>query len=91
MKKTFLFILSLIVLVAVSFFVTSTILSGNIVSKIPEASDFCATWGRTSCQQAGEISENWKLELDLIENGVQVKKSCLDVMECNSCSGCGFV
>ncbi len=87
MEKLILIVV-IIVLAVASFFLVSMFLGG---SRIPEADSFCQTWGSTSCTQAGSLSENWGIELELKESGVVVRKSCLDVMECDNCEGCGFV
>lgn len=82
------FIVVIIVLAVASFFLASMFLGG---SRVPEANNFCQAWLSTSCSQTGSLSENWGIELDLKESGAVVRKSCLDVMECDSCASCGFV
>lgn len=84
----FLLITVLIILIVLSF---STVYMFLITRDVPEAVDFCNTWGTLTCQQVGTLSENWGIELELRENGVVVKKSCLDVLECESCQDCGFL
>ncbi|UCD07686.1 MAG: hypothetical protein JSW41_01815 [Candidatus Aenigmatarchaeota archaeon] len=87
-KRLFLLIIVLIVLIVLSFSMVYIFL---ITHDVPEAGDFCNTWGALTCQQVGTLSENWGIELELRENGVVVKKSCLNVLECESCQDCGFL
>ncbi len=88
MKRLFLLIIVFIVLIVLSFSIVYMFL---ISRNVPEARDFCETWGRLTCQQAGTLSENWGIELELRENGAAVQKSCLDVLKCESCQDCGFL
>jgi len=87
-KRLFLLIIVFVVLVVTSFSIVYYFLA---TSNIPEAGDFCETWGRAACQQAGNLSDNWEIELDLKEGGFVVRKSCLDFLKCNSCQDCGFL
>jgi hypothetical protein len=87
-ERLFLLIIVLIVLIVLSFSIAYIFLTSR---NIPEARDFCTTWGALSCTQAGTLSENWGIELELREDGDVVKKSCLDVLKCESCQDCGFL
>jgi hypothetical protein len=86
-KGWFLLITVLIILIIVSFSISYILLSSQ---EVPEAREFCGTWGIISCGQVGTLSDNWDVGLKLRENGAVVWKSCLDVMGCGSCPECGF-
>ena len=61
--------------------------STDQIKSFSEARSMCESLGRQSCTSLHIMPSTWGIKPVVTENG---NKTCLEIMQCDSCESCGF-
>jgi hypothetical protein len=79
-------LLIIIIITLVSMMYDST----NQIGSFSDARSVCESTGISSCESVGVLPSTWDINEFLAGNGGREKRTCKDIISCNSCESCGF-